>query len=546
MIGPALEFGVRALVPAIAGLTCVIFGVAAVRRRGVAADAYADLGVPFGALAILFGGCGILYAGAVALGTVGTPLVDSISDRTMGFVVRIVLLPWTVFALRYVGRGELVTRRRVIAATGVIVTLAALEAVAILGPYGITDQQRELISVVASVIVLGVLAIVFAAAWLVLSTAGRHDRFTWWDGLLAVAPVAIPMLVFQTTRPSTQAFNRLLSSLGFGLVAVAIWLVTARYGLLAERPGTGRLGERAAVSEMDEPVFVVDRGGRIARSNPVAKTLFGRVDGETHLDDVTGFTTVTLDERETVECQTTDGRRRFDPRITDLRNGRDELLGRTLTLFDVTEREIRRQRLQVLNRILRHNLRNRLDVIRAHAEETENDPIIDNADQLDRLSTEARRLEALMQRADSTETEISLAGVVTDVTDGISDSYPAADVRVDVPNVTLEVDRDLCRYALEQLVENAVEHNDKETPNVEITGSTTDTGARLIVADDGPGIPDTEVNVIASGTESDLAHGSGLGLWGANWAIRTAGGSLAFESSRLGGAAVVVEVPGQP
>jgi len=431
------------------------------------------------------------------------------------------------------------------AAAGVVVTLTSLEVVAFLGLYGLTDQQRQSISVLTSLLILGVLAIVFAAAWLVLSTSGRHDRFTWWEGILVVTPLAVPVLIFQTTRPSTPSFNRVLTSVGFGLVAVAVWLTTSRYELLADRPGTGTLGERAAVSEMDEPVLVVDREGRIARSNPAAKAFFGLTNTETRLDSVIGFEIGTLDVRETVECQTADGQRQFDPRVTDLRNGRGELLGHTLTLFDVTGREIRQQRLQVLNRILRHNLRNRLDVIRAHAEESENVPIIENADRLGRLSTEARRLETLMERAGAGNTISNVASVADDVAEKITTAYPTVEVCVDIPDIALDIDRDLCRYALEQLVENAVEHNDSESPHVELTGSTTDSGIQIVVADNGPGIPKAEVDVISAGTERDLAHGSGLGLWGANWAIQTAGGSLAFESSRLGGTAVVVELPGK-
>lgn len=543
MIGPVIGLGVRAVVPAVAGLTCVILGLAAIRRRGAAADAYADLAIPFGLLAVLFGGCGLLYAGAIAFGSAGTPRINSVADRTMGIVVRIILLPWTVFALRYVGRGGLVTRRRIIAAVGVIVALTTLEIVAFLGLFGISDQQRRTISVVTSLLVLGVLVVVFAAAWLVLSTSGRHDRFTWRDGLLAVAPIAVPVLVFQTTRPSTPSFNRLLTSLAYVGVAVAIWLATSRYGLLADRPGTGALGERAAVSEMDEPMFVLDRTGRIARSNPAATTLFGPTGGGIRLVDVTGFEIGTLSDRETVQCQTTEGSRQFDPRITDLRNDRGELLGHTLALFDVTTREIRRQRLQVLNRILRHNLRNRLDVIRAHAEETGNSHIIENTDRLDELSTKARRLETLMQRADTGETATDLESVATQVVDEATDSYHAAEMQVDVPDVPLKINHELCRYALEQLVENAVEHNDGASPRVDVTGSKTDIGVRLVIADDGPGIPKAEIDVITSGTERDLTHGSGLGLWGANWAIQAVGGSLSFESSRLGGAAVIVDLP---
>jgi signal transduction histidine kinase len=532
------------VVPAVAGLGSVALGIAAVRRRGPASGAYADLGTPFGVMALLFGGCGLLYAVLGLFAVLGGRLPVSMAGPTMGVVEFVLVVPWTVFALRYVGRGRLVTRRRVVVAVVVVVVLLTLDLLAFLDPLGLPDQQRRSVGVAASVLTLAVLAVVFAASWLVLATSSRHDRFTQLDGVVAVTPVVVPMLTFQITRPSTPVLNGLLTAGAFGGVVLAAWLGTTRYDLLTDRPGTGTLGERAAVTEMDEAVVVVDHRGRIARANPAATAVFGASDASARLRDVVGCDVETLMERETIECRTTSGRRQFDPRVTELRNGHGELLGHTLTLFDVTDREIRRQRLQVLNRILRHNLRNRLDVIRAHAEEASNARIVKSADRLDRLSTEARRIETLMERAGTTEASTHLPTVVDQVVTAVTEAHPTAETRINVPDVTLGVDPGLCRYALEQLVENAVEHNDGDTRRLEISGSETDTGTLLVVADDGPGIPETERDVITDGTEHDLAHGSSLGLWGANWAIKTLGGGLSFESSDLGGTAVVLEFPG--
>jgi signal transduction histidine kinase len=96
---------------------------------------------------------------------------------------------------------------------------------------------------------------------------------------------------------------------------------------------------------------------------------------------------------------------------------------------------------------------------------------------------------------------------------------------------------------LEQLVENALEHNNAQRPHVEVSGKKTVTGIQLVVADNGPGIPAAERDVITAASEHDLAHGSSLGLWGANWAVQTLGGDLDFDSSDDGGTAVLIELP---
>jgi signal transduction histidine kinase len=88
-----------------------------------------------------------------------------------------------------------------------------------------------------------------------------------------------------------------------------------------------------------------------------------------------------------------------------------------------------------------------------------------------------------------------------------------------------------------------VVHNDGPEPRVSVRVTATGTGTRVVVADDGPGIPEAERSVIESSTESPLSHASGIGLWGASWAVQQLGGDLSFEESDLGGTAVVVELP---
>jgi signal transduction histidine kinase len=70
-----------------------------------------------------------------------------------------------------------------------------------------------------------------------------------------------------------------------------------------------------------------------------------------------------------------------------------------------------------------------------------------------------------------------------------------------------------------------------------------ESGIRIAVVDDGPGIPDDERSVIETGEEDPLEHASSLGLWGSNWAVQAMGGSLSFDESDLGGTAVVVALP---
>ena len=59
---------------------------------------------------------------------------------------------------------------------------------------------------------------------------------------------------------------------------------------------------------------------------------------------------------ETVSLATAAGKRRYDPQVSPITDSRGTELGSVLSLRDVTRRELRQQRLAVLNRVLRHNL----------------------------------------------------------------------------------------------------------------------------------------------------------------------------------------------
>ena len=57
---------------------------------------------------------------------------------------------------------------------------------------------------------------------------------------------------------------------------------------------------------------------------------------------------------------------------------------------------------------------------------------------------------------------------------------------------------------------------------------------RVVVTDDGPGIPSVELTPIRSGTETKLEHATGLGLWLIHWGTQSLGGDVAFETSDAG------------
>ncbi|RLM57362.1 PAS domain S-box protein [Halobellus sp. Atlit-31R] len=214
---------------------------------------------------------------------------------------------------------------------------------------------------------------------------------------------------------------------------------------------------------------------------------------------------------------------------------------------DITERKRTSELIQLLNRVLRHNLRNDLNAIlgwngerRAGSisEKRPEDRVDDIARELVELSERARELEQYA-RGDRTPQRLAPDPLVSAVVTGQRNADPAATIEQ-----TVRTERDICagpelRRAVRELVENAVKHADSPAPQVAIDVADAGEWIELTVVDDGPGIDEMEAAVISSGNETALQHGSGLGLWLVNWIVTRYGGSFRIHTGDEGTTATI-------
>ena len=231
----------------------------------------------------------------------------------------------------------------------------------------------------------------------------------------------------------------------------------------------------------------------------------------------------------------------------------DRIDGATFLVHDVTERRGRRQRLAVLNRVLRHNIRNEVNVAAGHLDRLathvpDDDPSLgvvrDRLDAIVDLGDTARRIERVADD-DRTETvTFDLVDVLTDRIERLRREAPAA-VSVTLPDRAPAVGHELLPNAFDNVLGNAVEHNDAARPNVavDVTTPTTDEGRVSVrIADDGPGLPPVERRVLRTVGETQLTHSTGLGLWLTNWIVRASSGRIDVASDDAG-TTVVIELP---
>ncbi|RRJ33484.1 ATP-binding protein [Halocatena pleomorpha] len=221
---------------------------------------------------------------------------------------------------------------------------------------------------------------------------------------------------------------------------------------------------------------------------------------------------------------------------------------------DITDRNQHVRRLEVLNRVLRHDLRNAAGIIIGStdllrdrlSEPDEVETVRETAFDLVDLSETVGEIETALDCDQRTNGPIALREVLTSCIDQANDDYPDADVRLDrcVRGQVPVIANDRINIALENVIENAIEHNDTETPVVSITVSDEVSDfVSVEIADNGPGLPKRERNVIEQGSESQHHHSLGLGLWFVNWIVVDSGGNVTFDDNEPRGSIVTIHLP---
>jgi signal transduction histidine kinase len=212
------------------------------------------------------------------------------------------------------------------------------------------------------------------------------------------------------------------------------------------------------------------------------------------------------------------------------------------------------RRLNVLNRVLRHDIRNKVNVIRGNADlvaagsgetETAADTIRKQADEMFQLSEYARELQAVMDQEDVATEALDAGTSVAAKAMRLRRDYPHATVNQNVADVAWADASPFVDSAIENLLANAIEHNDADSPTVWVDVEVDDEEGVLAIriADDGPGIPEAEVAVLQRGRETSLEHASGLGLWLVHWIVTESGGSVSFEEREPRGSVVELTLP---
>ncbi|MFB6107626.1 MAG: ATP-binding protein [Haloplanus sp.] len=460
---------------------------------------------------------------------------------------------WLVYALSYTGRGTGLTWKRIALLAGIGVPVLLSGIVIAIGP--LKPVVDRLLASLLGTELLYLFVLYLYATYLVLDLARSHARVSKSHVAILVVGVSAPYLSSvvgnNTALPNSTAIGLLLSG---GLLAVAV----RRYPVMTGFPKADYVARTRVVETLQEAVVVLDWDDHILDVNDTATEVFDS-SGTAMIGkpirsvvDGLGETDLPVGTTGTVGLQTSKGRRTFQFSVSAVTNSptdeRANPVARTVLFRDVTDQQTREQRLTVLNRILRHNVRNDLDVVLAYADHIDDEEVRSGirestTDLLD-LSKKAREAEEVMTASTKPPEPVDLSAVAKTVIDQFRGDDRPADLSLDGPDeLVITSHRSVIRQVLTELVDNAITHTVDCTPRVRVTIREGEAGAaEIVVRDNGPGLPERERQLLETGTETQLEHGRGIGLWFVNWAIAQLGGDLQLQDNEWDGSIVTIRL----
>lgn len=202
------------------------------------------------------------------------------------------------------------------------------------------------------------------------------------------------------------------------------------------------------------------------------------------------------------------------------------------------------------NRVLRHDIKNDMTVIKGRAN------LIVDADPEDELVEESagainRQTEKVLEVIDSTSAiseaisenpdfeSIDLVAVVEEVVDRC-DSSLSGTVTSELPDSARILANESVRTVVSNLVENGIEHNDSDDPRVHLTLERENGTIELCVEDNGPGVPEADKERIFEPRSEDTGKG---GLHVVRALVESYGGEIHVEDNRPRGSVFVVRFP---
>jgi PAS domain S-box-containing protein len=229
---------------------------------------------------------------------------------------------------------------------------------------------------------------------------------------------------------------------------------------------------------------------------------------------------------------------------------------------DITERrereeelQARTEQLELINRFVRHDIRNDIDLVYSWSELLSDHVDEEGEEYIDRIRSTSDHITELTQIAgefvetvssgsDADLEAIELRHTLGEELEKVRSSHEPATIQLngDIPAVDVRANG-MLSSVFRNLLNNAVQHNTAENPAVYVTAEVSGGTVTVTIADNGPGIPDDQkTDIFGKGDQGADSSGTGIGLYLVHTLISQYGGHVTVEDSDIGGTRFVVEL----
>lgn len=315
-----------------------------------------------------------------------------------------------------------------------------------------------------------------------------------------------------------------------------------KHGLLKFSP----IAREQTFEEVNDTIIVVDPARVVVDINRSGRQLFGTQIVGKPIEEIllSSFAEHEGDSSKSIQLDVDGEQRYFSLRTSSIRYGRGSQ-GKIVVLSDVSALKEREKELnllkEILSRVFRHNIRNDLTAINGYTElikERGDDHVVELADEIMKKSShlvnqaeKVRMIEKIITQ------DHTVTGPLQEIIDQAVSTYrPQSNVVIRTTSIDAIVEfHPKLHLAIQELIENTIVHHEAaETPEIDIYTELQEHNIVLFVEDNGPGIPQSEIDVLHAEEETNLEHSSGIGLWLVRWIVDHSNGELMAETTGEG------------
>lgn len=332
---------------------------------------------------------------------------------------------------------------------------------------------------------------------------------------------------------------------------------------LKDGDGVYRLANEAAAAVIGAPVAAVEGGSDEEFFGPDLAADIAAVDRRAIAGDLSPDPFIESVRLANGETRTFQSRKL---QTTDVSTDEPLVLGVAVDVTDLKaieaalkaskeELEVRYTQLEFFDSLMRHDVLNALTVIRLTAEmlaETGPDEatredgalIVEWTDDIVDLVSRLRGVVDALGGGDPAVTPVDVGAELAAELPRLRAAYPEATLTATVADDATALAGDMLGEVLGNVVRNALVHSDRPDPTVDVAVTREDDTVRVVVEDDGPGVPDDrKTSIFRRGETSHVKHsGSGFGLFFVDSTVTAYGGSVRVEDNDPRGARFTIEL----